>query len=132
LSNLSSFRFLADENIHFELVNYILSSGFDIVHTSSVNLNGKTDSEIVKYSTQENRIILTHDSDFGRIIFTTETDFVGIVYLRPGHIKSEYHFETFNQIIKEQFDFKPPFILVAEKSDETIKLRLRNSLKINR
>jgi hypothetical protein len=57
---------------------------------------------------------------------------VGIVYSRPGHIKSEYHFETFNQIIKEQLDFKPPFILVAEKSDETIKLRLRNSLKINR
>ena len=83
MSNLQSFRFLADENLSTEFVEEVRCLGLDVVHTSAIGLNGKSDHHIVQYAQEQLRVIITQDADFGKIVFTSEIDFTGIIYLRP-------------------------------------------------
>jgi predicted nuclease of predicted toxin-antitoxin system len=53
-------RFLLDENIHAKLGKYLESHGHDIAKVAK-SLN---DLEVAELSKSEQRIILTHDSDF--------------------------------------------------------------------
>jgi predicted nuclease of predicted toxin-antitoxin system len=99
--DLASFKFLSDENIHAELVLFIRELGFDIEDVITKGLQGKSDIEVLNHATENNRIVITQDSDFGRLAYTTDIDFKGIIYLRLGHISGSYHKETFKCILKK-------------------------------
>jgi predicted nuclease of predicted toxin-antitoxin system len=128
LSEFKSFRFLADENINLTFTRKCKDLGIDVIHTSDVGLNGKSDIVVLQYAIDHQLAVLTCDSDFGRIAQTLN-NFSGIVYLRPNHISAKHHLETLKHIINQNLDFQPPFILVAEHYDDVIRIRLRNSLQ---
>jgi len=70
------------------------------------------------------RIVLTHDSDFGGLALMG-AEFVGILYLRPGHIKAEFTIQTLRAIRDREVDVTPPFIVVAERTADNVKIRIR-------
>lgn len=49
----------------------------------------------------------------------------GIVYLRPGHIRTEFTLATLDTLLKRDPDVEPPFILVASRREADVTLRLR-------
>ena len=51
--------------------------------------------------------------------------FVGIVYLRPGHIRADFTITTLEAIREHSPEVTPPFILVAERTGDTVKIRVR-------
>ncbi len=51
--------------------------------------------------------------------------FVGIIYLRPGHIRADFTIKTLGAIRDNAPDVTPPFILVAERTGDTVKIRVR-------
>lgn len=124
-----SFRFLADENLNLSFTRKCSQLGIDIVHTSEIGLNGASDNSVLEYAMNNQRVVLTCDSDFARIVLTEQIKFVGIVYLRPNHIQAEHHLETLKHIISQRLNFVTPFILVAERYNDVIRIRLRNSLQ---
>ncbi|HZF08366.1 MAG TPA: hypothetical protein VFE33_06205 [Thermoanaerobaculia bacterium] len=73
----------------------------------------------------ENRVVLTHDSDFGRLAITTAEAIVGIVYLRPGHIRFGFTLETLEVLFEELTEVTPPFIAVAERTGDRVRIRYR-------
>ncbi len=120
-----SFPILADENIHDEVVYFLRAKGLQIESIKERNLRGSTDNQIIALAQKEGKIILTHDADFGRIVhFSTEVK-TGIVFLRPGHIDFSLHIQTLNALLNANLQAEIPFILVAERSGEDIKIRLR-------
>lgn len=122
---LSSLLFLADENIHPEFIAWLNKQGIITTSIGVLELNGNSDEAILKYAEEKNMVIITHDSDFGRIVFTNQLLKTGIIYLRPGHISFNYHFETFVTLQNSNLDFTFPFMIVAEKHPDRIKIRLR-------
>ncbi len=52
-------------------------------------------------------------------------EFVGILYLRPGHIKAEFTIQTLKAIRDREVDVTPPFIVVAERTADNVKIRIR-------
>jgi predicted nuclease of predicted toxin-antitoxin system len=120
--------FLADENIQYEVVGYLKERGFDVFSTHDLNLNGKADEVIAEVAIQSQRVILTQDSDFGTLLFTTNKEFLGIVFLRPGHFSADFHIATLKTIIEEDIAVEPTFIIVAENSGRSVKIRIRNSV----
>ena len=86
---------------------------------------GLSDADILRFAVEENRIVLTHDSDFGGLVILNEQSFVGIVYLRPGHIQAEFTIETIRTLFEQVKDVQIPFIIVAERSRENVRIRLR-------
>ena len=67
---------------------------------------------------------MTHDSDFGGMALLG-AEFVGIIYIRPGHIRAEFTMKTLEAIRDHAPDVMPPFILVAERTGDTVRIRVR-------
>jgi predicted nuclease of predicted toxin-antitoxin system len=124
----SDLKFIADENIQQKVVEYLKEIKADTYSISDKNLQSMSDKAIIEMALKEERIILTHDSDFGKLIYHNQIPFLGIIYLRPGHIESSFTISSIKTIIQQDFNFLFPFILVAENTGETVKLRFRNNL----
>ena len=58
-------RFLIDANLPFKLAKSLKDKGYDVIHTDDLPDKERTkDNEIRKISVNQNRIIITKDSDF--------------------------------------------------------------------
>jgi len=58
-------KFLVDANLPFKLAIALKGKGYDILHTDNLpNKERTTDREIRKISVDEDRIVITKDSDF--------------------------------------------------------------------
>ena len=65
------FPLLADENIHPEVVAALAARSKDIRTVHDEALIGALDLEIIRRARELERVILTHDSDFGKIAVLT-------------------------------------------------------------
>lgn len=118
------FPLLADENILPEVIAFLRSIGLDVKSVAEQGLFGLPDTEVLKQALESGRVVLTHDSDFGGMaVFGAK--FIGIVYLRPGHIQAEFTVKTIEAIRDNAPDVTPPFILVAERTSDVVKIRVR-------
>jgi len=122
---LTEFSVLADENIQPAVISFLREQELDVFSFPEEGQFGLSDADILRFAVETNRIVLTHDSDFGGLIILNEQSFVGIVYLRPGHIQAECTIETLRTIFEQIKDVRTPFIVVAERSGENVRIRLR-------
>ena len=123
--NLREFRCLADENIHPEVISYLRGQGCDVVEIRGCGLIGADDLTIMRRALATDRVILTHDSDFGALAVASGEPTAGIVYLRPGHIRSAFTIETVTALFQGNLDLSPPFLVVAERTGAAIRIRVR-------
>ena len=118
------FPILADENVHPEVIQFLRKVGLDVDSIAEQGKFGLSDTQVLQQATAEGRIVLTHDSDFGGLALMGDK-FVGIVYLRPGHIRADFTIKTLQAIRDNAPEVTPPFILVAERTGDTVKIRVR-------
>jgi len=118
------FPILADENVHPEVIEFLRKAGLEVDSIAVQGNFGLSDSEVLQQATEAGRIVLTHDSDFGGLALMG-AKFVGIIYLRPGHIRADFTIKTLEAIRDNAPEVMPPFILVAERTGDTVKIRVR-------
>ncbi len=116
---------LTDENIHPNVVRYLRQKGCDVITAGDVHLRGAPDEGILAAAFAENRVVMTHDSDFGTLAIARGQRMVGIIYLRPGHIRSEFTIATVRTVFESAIDVKPPFLMIATRTDDTVRIRIR-------
>ena len=121
---MPKYSFLTDENIHPDFVAYLRQNGFSVLDVKEEKLNGKTDQELLDLSLNKNLIVITHDSDFGRLIFAEGRPFKGIIFLRPGNIKPNFHFNTFETLLAIGPFPEKPFFITAENFGDHIRVRI--------
>lgn len=61
-------KFLANENVPFSSITYLKSKGYDI-KSIGVDDPSITDEAVMQISINEDRTIITYDSDYGELIF---------------------------------------------------------------
>ena len=118
------FPLLADENVHPDVIAFLRKTGLSVDSISEQGKFGLSDSDVLQQANASNRVVLTHDSDFGGMAVLGAT-FVGIIYLRPGHIKADFTIQTLEAIRDKAPEVTQPFILVAERTGDTVKIRVR-------
>ncbi|QPH40949.1 DUF5615 family PIN-like protein [Pedobacter endophyticus] len=58
-------KFLIDANLPFKLALHLRNKGFDVIHTDDLpNKEQTTDREIRKTSLEQDRVVISKDSDF--------------------------------------------------------------------
>lgn len=118
------FPLLADENVNPDVIAFLRGIRLDVESIAEQGKFGLPDTQVLQQATESNRVVLTHDSDFGGMaVFGAK--FIGIIYLRPGHIKADFTVKTLEAIRDNAPDVTPPFILVAERTGDTVKIRVR-------
>ena len=118
------FPILADENVHPEVIEYLRQAGLDVDSIAEQGNFGLSDTEVLRQVTEAERIVLTHDSDFGGLALMG-AKFIGIIFLRPGHIRADFTIKTLEAIRDNAPEVTPPFILVAERTGDIVKIRVR-------
>ena len=121
----SSLSFLADQNIHADVVAHLRMQGFDVADAASVGLSHSPDDDLLRHAYGENRVVITHDRDFGRLAILSHQPLIGIIYLRPGHIDPRFTIETLDALMASFPTVKPPFVIVAERRGGTVRIRYR-------
>lgn len=118
------FPLLADENVHPDVIVFLREVGLDVESISEQGKFGLPDADVLQQANESNRVVLTHDSDFGGMaVFGAK--FTGIIYLRPGHIQADFTIKTLEAIRDNAPEVTSPFILVAERTGDTVKIRVR-------
>ena len=74
-------RFLIDENLGPSVALWLAATGHDVASVSP-KWRGMPDSEILSYSNEEDRILITCDKDFGHLVFLQRRPHRGVVFLR--------------------------------------------------
>lgn len=124
-ARLGGLRLLADENFDPDAIEHLRTLGFDVVTARELGLKGRPDVEILSIARSQQRVILTHDADFGTLAIFRSEPVPGIVYIRPGHLRSEVTIDTLNTILASGPVVEPPFILVAHRKSDSISIRYR-------
>ena len=122
---LRDYAFLTDENIDAEVVAYLRQEGLDVVDIKEQQWFGMPDIEILQKSYEQNRVVISQDSDFGTLVYRDNIDFCGIIYLRPGHISATIHVQTIKTMLLTSIEVDCPFIIIAENNKGYVKIRVR-------
>ena len=80
-SSLLSLRFLIDNALPPQLADLLEKAGYDAVHVRAYGMQAAKDEQIVERAVEEDRIVVSADSDFGAIIAAQEAE-------RPSFILS--------------------------------------------
>ena len=122
---LTDFSLLTDENIDEQIVLFLRNQGFQVKDVKEENLVGSDDVALLRLAAAENRVVVTHDSDFGTLAIAAGEPYAGLLYLRPGHFKSEFTIDTVRTLLTKNLEVTPPFIVVAVRSGSGIRIRIR-------
>ena len=75
-------KFLLDMGLAQSTAVFLRSQGYNSLHLRDQGLQRLPDDEIIKKARQEDRIILTHDLDFGRLIALSQMQLPSVVTFR--------------------------------------------------
>ena len=74
-------KFLVDENLGSSVSKWLRQQGYDVVCIGA-DFSGIDDVAVLKKAYDENRILITCDTDFGELVFKYQHAHAGIILLR--------------------------------------------------
>ena len=119
------FPLLADENISPSIVDGLRVRGCDVRTVSEERLIGRPDGDVLVCAVAQSRIVVTHDLAFGRSAIHADAPFVGIIYIRPGHVSSNFVLDVIDTVRASALELEPPFLIVAERRETVVRVRFR-------
>ncbi len=63
---IQEFSLLADENLHPIIVTFLRSQGYNVLYARE-GLIGSSDTALMQLAQSQNRVVITHDKDFGSL-----------------------------------------------------------------
>ncbi len=110
------------------MIDVLRRRGWDVAGVVERGLAGSSDVVVLRSALGEGRVVLTHDSDFGTLAIRGAEPVIGVVYLRPGHIDAARVLEQVDAIRGLAIEAEPPFLLVAQRRGDQVRVRLRHLL----
>ena len=85
-------RFLIDNALPPRLADLLLSAGHDAaVHVRAYGMQGAPDEQIIVRAAEENRIVVSADSDFSAILAAQEAEHPSAVPMRGQFVEAQHH-----------------------------------------
>lgn len=75
-------RFLVDQNLSPVVAERLRSAGHNAVHTGDIDLATAHDRHIIAIAAQQDRVIVSADTDFGTLLAESSTTSPSVVLLR--------------------------------------------------
>lgn len=97
-------RFLADMGISPRVVEELRRRGHDAAHLVEEGLNRLPDGDILQKARQENRVLLTHDLDFGELLAASRGELPSVIIFRLKDMRAPNVSRHLFSIIDQQAD----------------------------
>ncbi len=111
----SKCKFLLDENVRYELYQFLKEKGVDVVKVSRGLKNGK----VAQLSLKEKRILVTNDGDFAHI---SSRYIYGVVWLRLPQNDAKGLIQEFEKLFTEHYHLSGRLIVIRQDGIDVISL----------
>jgi predicted nuclease of predicted toxin-antitoxin system len=108
-------KWLADENFPLPSFHILQSKGFDIKHIGIDNPSVE-DQNVIAVAIDQNRIILTFDSDFGELVFRYGFLPPGVIYFRLTGFTPTHPAFVLTKLPETEYSFDGFFTIVGNDS----------------
>lgn len=122
-------RILADECVHPQVITFLQQSGCDVTDLKEGARTGIGDLDVLRICDSQKRILLTHDADFVSYALVSGA-FYGIIYLRPCHPNPSISEESLRSVLPKLDGLNAPFLVVAHRLENRLRLRIRENLTL--
>ena len=78
---------LIDQGLPRSAASLLRDEGWDVLHTGDIGLSRSTDSQILEFARNEQRVIITLDSDFHTILALTNASTPSVIRIRLEGLK---------------------------------------------
>ena len=95
-------KFLADMGISPLVVEDLRQKGYDAIHLLDEKLYRMTDGDILEKARRENRILLTHDLDFGELLAASGGNLPSVIIFRLKDMRAANIARHLFSIINQQ------------------------------
>ena len=85
-----SLKILIDMNLSPQWVNTFKEKGIDAVHWSKIGDYMAKDRVIMEWARQNERVVFTHDLDFGTLLALTQATAPSVIQMRTQNVLPEY------------------------------------------
>ena len=79
-------KLLIDMNLSPHWVAVFKEAGFDAVHWATVGEPGAADTVLMQWAKEHQRVVFTHDLDFGAILAATQAAGPSVIQLRSADV----------------------------------------------
>jgi len=95
-------KFLADMGISPRVVRTLRDNGHDAIHLQEQGLGRMSDADVLIKARNEERVLLTHDLDFGELLATSGENLPSVIIFRLSDMRSENITRYLNGILAQQ------------------------------
>lgn len=107
-------KVLADENIGLEVVAFLRARGIDVVSITETS-PGVSDAVVLAKAVEEDRILLTSDTDFGELVYHAGQRHMGIVLLRLADERNANKMGVLSKLLESYAnELADNFVVVTE------------------
>jgi predicted nuclease of predicted toxin-antitoxin system len=115
-------KLLIDESLNFRLLNACQSAGISFICVKDI-MRGALDTEIIQFSNDNERIILTEDKDFGELVFKQNLKPYGVIFLRYSPLETaDASIALFKCLTEHQTELQGNFIAITPRNTRIISL----------
>ena len=91
-------KFLADQDVYALSVCFLRGLGHDVITAAEIGLSRATDTVLLDRASQEGRIFVTRDKDFGGLVFVEHLG-KGVILLRISPATSRGTHEELRRVL---------------------------------
>jgi len=92
-------RFLLDMPVSPELAGWLRQQGHDAEHACALGLERASDRELLARALDENRVVITADTDFPHLLALSGAQAPGVVLFRGGDYTAEEMVELLARVL---------------------------------
>lgn len=91
--------FKIDENLPIETSELLRQAGYDAITVPEQHLGGKPDADVASVCREENRALITSDTDFADIRLYPPKDYPGLIVFRLRRQDKPHVFENLQRLL---------------------------------
>ena len=116
-------RFLVDECLSPRVADLLVKTGHDAVHVIDRGLAGHEDSEVLAHAANDDRVLLSADTDFGQLLAVSRDRTPSVILLRRSvrrpEVVASVILANLNQVAEELA--RGAFVVIT---DQRVRLRM--------
>lgn len=116
-------KFLVDQAVSWHVARDLNATGHDAVHVREIGFAAADDEKILRHAADEQRVVITQDTDFGTLLMVRRAQRPSVILLRLRDGRPEAHSRVLLANLQEvEDDLQEGAIVVL--TDATIRIRM--------
>lgn len=116
-------KLLVDMNLSPRWCSILQNEGWDTIHWSKVGHASASDHEILAWAFQHQRVVLTHDLDFGAILSATQAKGPSVIQVRTQDLRPQALAPLLTSVLRKyEFELDAGVLLIVDEARSRVRI----------